>query len=436
MRVWFRILSGGLAGQTRMVEIPLGGVARIGRADDNDIVLEPRVDIAASSYHLQLRNEHGALTMYDVGSTNGTYIRGKRVNQSPIQPGERIRFGPIAPEVEVAYETETMVVPPPRQVAPAAAPAVPERTQLTPQPGAPGGAKVGPPSVLIAPQPLPVAGRGPGGPPMPMPVQGQPQAPARGPAPQPAHFQAEPQRTVPPPPAAAPPCQVCGLPLGTDKFICYSCRRTQCAAHYDVTTGVCQACAPVRQAHAGGTTTAAMQKAAPPMAVSAAQARAGAAAAMDEGVEDYGGEGGEGDVRSTAIRASPPQFAPVPGAAAQAPYAAEPPAAPGSYGAPGDAPGYAPVRSPAPGYPAKGRGPEADEGPSWDVQKGKTAPRPAFGGGAPGGGRPARKPPGTGTAPNKPAFGAPPGAPPAAPRQRPPDGSPPPDDELPPRRRR
>ena len=72
---------------------PMSAVVRIGRAVDNDVsITNQRV----SRYHAQLRWTHGRWLVYDLDSTNGTYIDGERVlpaQPRPVGPGSTLRLG-------------------------------------------------------------------------------------------------------------------------------------------------------------------------------------------------------------------------------------------------------------------------------------------------------------------------------------------------------
>ncbi len=71
----------------------------IGRADDNDIVV---VHDSISSHHAQLRLVGAHYHLVDLDSTNGTFLDGAPVSESPLHSGNRITFG----QVEADYETE------------------------------------------------------------------------------------------------------------------------------------------------------------------------------------------------------------------------------------------------------------------------------------------------------------------------------------------
>jgi len=67
-------------------------LVRIGRRLDNDLVLnDPRV----SRHHLQLIARHGRYIARDVGSTAGTYVNGRKIEERVLKPGDVIQVGAI-----------------------------------------------------------------------------------------------------------------------------------------------------------------------------------------------------------------------------------------------------------------------------------------------------------------------------------------------------
>jgi hypothetical protein len=64
---------------------PQLGIVRVGRGADNDLVLSNQ---RVSRYHAQLRWVESSWLVYDLGSTNGTWVDQQRV--SPAQPQELI----------------------------------------------------------------------------------------------------------------------------------------------------------------------------------------------------------------------------------------------------------------------------------------------------------------------------------------------------------
>ncbi|MCH9679792.1 MAG: FHA domain-containing protein [Deltaproteobacteria bacterium] len=63
----------------------------VGREDDNDLVLD-RVNI--SKYHLRFRRHQGRVEVVDLGSTNGTYVNGRKVAEPrSVRRSDRIYVG-------------------------------------------------------------------------------------------------------------------------------------------------------------------------------------------------------------------------------------------------------------------------------------------------------------------------------------------------------
>jgi pSer/pThr/pTyr-binding forkhead associated (FHA) protein len=67
-----------------------GAVTRLGRALDNDIVINHS---SVSRHHASIEAVNGAFELRDLQSQNGTYISDQRVTQRPIADGDMIRLG-------------------------------------------------------------------------------------------------------------------------------------------------------------------------------------------------------------------------------------------------------------------------------------------------------------------------------------------------------
>jgi len=67
-----------------------GATMRLGRALDNDLVLE---DASVSRHHASISASNGAFHLKDLGSQNGTYVGGERVTQAVLADGDAIRLG-------------------------------------------------------------------------------------------------------------------------------------------------------------------------------------------------------------------------------------------------------------------------------------------------------------------------------------------------------
>ena len=68
----------------------------IGRGRDNSIVLD---DMLVSRKHLRITADEEGLLLEDLGSRNGTYVNGRRVERSHLQEGDRIGVGGTTFEV-------------------------------------------------------------------------------------------------------------------------------------------------------------------------------------------------------------------------------------------------------------------------------------------------------------------------------------------------
>ena len=65
---------------------------RVGRADDNELVL---ADPEVSRHHARLELDDQGWHAIDLGSTNGTWINGVRLNAATIAAGDEVAFGSI-----------------------------------------------------------------------------------------------------------------------------------------------------------------------------------------------------------------------------------------------------------------------------------------------------------------------------------------------------
>ncbi|HXE56857.1 MAG TPA: FHA domain-containing protein, partial [Gemmatimonadales bacterium] len=83
--------SGPLKGQRFPVRVP---VANVGRADYNDVVIP---DPSVSGAHAKLQRREGVWILTDLGSTNGTFVNGERLEEeTPLGPGDTIALGEVA----------------------------------------------------------------------------------------------------------------------------------------------------------------------------------------------------------------------------------------------------------------------------------------------------------------------------------------------------
>lgn len=68
---------------------------------------------AVSRKHCQLNRDGGALKIRDLGSRNGTYLNGKRIDEAAIQAGDYIKVGPLTFAFQIDGQPENVSVPKP-----------------------------------------------------------------------------------------------------------------------------------------------------------------------------------------------------------------------------------------------------------------------------------------------------------------------------------
>lgn len=85
-------------------------VTIIGRREDCDLRI-PLTEV--SRKHCRLIKDNNGLRLEDLGSSNGTYHNGTRVQESVIQPGDQIQIGPVGFTVQIdGFPTDDMIHPP------------------------------------------------------------------------------------------------------------------------------------------------------------------------------------------------------------------------------------------------------------------------------------------------------------------------------------
>ena len=80
-------------------------VTSVGRVQGNDIVLDHQ-SVSGNHGELVLRGQD--VYIRDLGSTNGSYIDGSKVAESPVQPGEVITFGEVQLKLEGARKVQSL----------------------------------------------------------------------------------------------------------------------------------------------------------------------------------------------------------------------------------------------------------------------------------------------------------------------------------------
>jgi pSer/pThr/pTyr-binding forkhead associated (FHA) protein len=114
VRVVIDHLAGSRRGQRQ--EFSAGNRVRFGRHPECEVSFDPHRDIDASSRHAELRSVDAGWVLVDLGSSNGTYVEGRRVTESPVARGSAvsIEFGNGGPRVRlfVGDDSEIETLPP------------------------------------------------------------------------------------------------------------------------------------------------------------------------------------------------------------------------------------------------------------------------------------------------------------------------------------
>ncbi|MCD6060198.1 MAG: hypothetical protein K0S16_509, partial [Moraxellaceae bacterium] len=193
-----KAMTGTISGKMFLVD----GTKVIGRDPGCDIVI---AGAHVSRRHAELSMRGGKLWVKDLGSSNGTFVNGKRNDETALKNGDEVKFDAMAfkivgpadqPEEESFEEAEmTQFRPAVAAPKPAAAPA----------PAAPAPApKPAPAPAAAAPAPKPAAAPAPAPAPKPAPAPGPAAAPRPAPAPGPAAAKPAPAPAAKPAPAATP----------------------------------------------------------------------------------------------------------------------------------------------------------------------------------------------------------------------------------------
>jgi len=116
-----RGVSGAVFGKV----FPVSGPVAIGRAPECDISVQAE---EISRRHALVKPNQDGLSVEDLGSSNGTYINGRRVQQGFLNPGDElrldaVRFIVVAPGMDMAQQT-TRLATPANEPGPAPAPGI------------------------------------------------------------------------------------------------------------------------------------------------------------------------------------------------------------------------------------------------------------------------------------------------------------------------
>jgi diguanylate cyclase (GGDEF)-like protein len=97
------VLTGTRFGE--LYKLPQGRAVRIGRGEESDIRLD---DEGVSRLHCSLEARGPEAVLRDLGSQNGTYVGGERVQERVLVDGDRVQVG-AATTFKIAYADEVEV---------------------------------------------------------------------------------------------------------------------------------------------------------------------------------------------------------------------------------------------------------------------------------------------------------------------------------------
>jgi hypothetical protein len=79
-------------------QFEVSDVLVMGRSQETDVVLD---DPYASEFHLRLVAQENGMMLHDLGSTNGTYVNGRRVSApTQMRRGDTIQVGKTVMEIK------------------------------------------------------------------------------------------------------------------------------------------------------------------------------------------------------------------------------------------------------------------------------------------------------------------------------------------------
>src|SRR6476661_769989 len=96
----FRLVS---SDGDQVFELKRGAALTVGRALSSDV---PLLDPTVSRRHASLVADESGIDLNDLGSSNGTFVNGTRVDHARIAPGDVITFGKLSFNVNEAEISE------------------------------------------------------------------------------------------------------------------------------------------------------------------------------------------------------------------------------------------------------------------------------------------------------------------------------------------
>lgn len=99
------VIKGPSQGKKFEFDLTPGRVVKLGRERNNDVAFFEPPSPVVSRYHAELSKSGEGLFLEDVGSTNGTFLNGKKISgRAAVKNGDRIGLGTNGPELSVGLE--------------------------------------------------------------------------------------------------------------------------------------------------------------------------------------------------------------------------------------------------------------------------------------------------------------------------------------------
>jgi pSer/pThr/pTyr-binding forkhead associated (FHA) protein len=95
------ILQGANGDKALTFRVGTGAVKTVGRAARADFILDAAL---VSRLHCRLEASDETLEVFDLSSTNGTYVNGKRISTARLGSGDSLRVGRVELRVEKRLE--------------------------------------------------------------------------------------------------------------------------------------------------------------------------------------------------------------------------------------------------------------------------------------------------------------------------------------------
>jgi pSer/pThr/pTyr-binding forkhead associated (FHA) protein len=108
-----RVVIDHVAGTRRGQRQEFASTARVrfGRHPDCEVSFDAHRDIDASSRHAELRPLEAGWVLVDIGSSNGTYVEGRRITEALVAANApvSVEFGPGGPRVRLIVGDDSAI---------------------------------------------------------------------------------------------------------------------------------------------------------------------------------------------------------------------------------------------------------------------------------------------------------------------------------------